>query len=253
MKKFDFLLVIFALGLIGLGYYFSQGFKTESGITSEKAQKHHSLKDKNKKRLPSANDKEPKKQRKQPRSSMYFEQYKDLKKCLSGGCGYPETDPRSYELEALSAINKHLDKIDFLNQNQAAYILKDAVKLPSGHIKATVLKHIKEMSLYDPALRDLVLQEVVAYHDSKLIPDALNYLKEFSSNEDRTLIHEKIYEEIAHGSPMVANALAENIKSLLDSNALDFYKSNLSSLQEGPIKTNLKRQLRDYELMSSAG
>lgn len=263
MKKFDFLLVLIALGLIGMGYYFAKEFKSEAGTAmdtnsssqeSEASEENSIPGDKQNQRIPSNNGEQKKSRTKEDSPSASFQkQYFDLKNCLvTEDCDFPQDDPRSYEISILQALNSHLADLSTLNAEQSEKILKDAAQISDGHIKKTVLKHLVRMAKHDSSWRDLILNEYVDYFDSKLIPEVMDYLKEFSSESDVAIIHQRLLKAMAHGSPMVANAVASNIKSLLNSDSLDFYKRSLNQMQDGPIKDSLRRELRDFELEASA-
>lgn len=259
MKKFDLFLVLIAAALIGMGYYFSKGFRSETEQTLSSSQpKNVNYKKRtfnNQQTDNNTNKSDSLEQKELSPSVVFIKKYIELKKCLSSeDCGYSQEDPRSYELEALTHINVHLSTITEIGPfKQRDALLKDALRLQDGHIKATILAFLTENNLYNSEWRDLILDEYISFYDSKLIPDAMEYFKKFSSAEDKRIIHNRIYKEMANGSPMVGNALANHIKQLLDQSSLGFYKTHLSGLEEGPIKDSLVRQLKDYEMLQSAG
>lgn len=270
MKKFDFFLILVAVCLIGVGYYFAKEFKPETNSAQDDI--HHNEGDEAKvkpslrkrfqipsvpHRLPSGNKDKQQEQKTPPAenpSQTFHKRYLELKNCLkTEACDFSHEDPRAYELGVFKSINDHLADVSQLPSDYLEILLKDAVKIPDGFVKKTVLKHLKDKGIYSHAWRDIVLVEYVGFHDAHLIPEAMEYLKANMNEQDRALAHNKFLHEIAHGSPMVANALVENIKSLLDASSVQYYKQEISRMSDGPIKENLQREIRDYELESSAG
>lgn len=263
MRKFDLFLVLVAICLIGVGYYFSKEFKSENPVREVSGQDEDgSLKKiipglKQKFKTPEAPRVPSGSQNSTPSEKpeqAFHKKYLELKNCLrTEECDFDSSDPRAYELNVLKAINEHLKDVSHLPKEYLNRVLKDAVQISDGHIKKTALNHLKSNSMYDSSWRDLILNEYVAYHDAQLIPEAVDYLKSNMNDQDKQIIHNRFLKEIAHGSPMVANALIENLKGLLDSQSLEYYKKEVANMVDGPIKDNLKREIRDYELESSAG
>lgn len=257
MKKLDLLLITVALSLIGFGLFYSKSSNLKqnphaSSDASTENQAARTPSNADQKDQIKGNKSRPVKDKASEKA--YIDKFQSLKKCLSSqDCDFPQTDPRSYELEVYKAINTHLNNVDVLPGNLKNAILFESAQMSDGFVKETVLKKIIQDKIYSDAWRDIVLNEYIGHHDSKLIPDTIKYLKEHSSAADQTIIHQKIFSEMSKGSPKVANALTDNIKVLLDKNSLSFYKSQLSTLQDGPIKNNLKREILDFEMMASAG
>lgn len=258
MKKFDFLLIIIAAGLIYFGYNFSQRFTSSAEDVTIKNKNQHVNKVKQvSNRLPSQNVND----KVSDESTEAVNVEKDYIKTLVGfnnciksqDCDYPQDDPRSYELEIYKAMNEHIKKVDILSTSLKERVLMSAAKVSDGYVKETVLKKLLAEQIYSDKWRDVILNEYISHYNARLIPDAIEYLKSNSSESDRIIINQRIAEELATGSPMVANALAENLKVLLDKNSVQFYKNYLSNLQEGPIKKSLAREINDFELLSSAG
>lgn len=267
MKKFDVFLLIIACGLIGFGYYFSKEFKSDSEYSSSDFGLKNNMKSKDQALKPEQN-RIPSQQNKPDGSGVpeasninkntveqdYIEKYVTLKKCImSQNCDFSQEDPRSYELEIYKAINAHLKDINLVSPYVKNKILLSAAKLPDGFIKESVLKEIIKDEIYSVEWRDMILDEYVSHYDALLIPDVISYLKKNSNEQDMTIVHQRILKELTNGSPKVANALAENLKPLLDDKSASFYKSQISNLEDGPIKSNLKRELVDFEMSSSAG
>lgn len=257
MKKFDYFLILLAATLIYLGYSFSLRFTNNADDVSEKHKNTYVKKvSQNFDRVPSQNKKSDvvEKLKNNDLEKDYINKYVGFKKCIqSQNCDYPQDDPRSYELEIYKAMNQHLKNVDVLSSKMKEKILMSAAKVSDGYVKETVLKKLLADQIYSPDWRDIILDEYISQYNSRLIPEAIEYLKLNSSEADKIIINQRIAEAIATGSPMVANALAENLKIILDKNSVEFYKSYLSNLQEGPIKKNLARELNDFELHSSAG
>ncbi|MCO5114312.1 MAG: hypothetical protein M9899_09055 [Bdellovibrionaceae bacterium] len=263
MKKFDFFLILVAMCLIGVGYYFAKEFKPEAPAREISGQEENAIK----KIIPSLRQKfkTPEEPPRLPSGSKveassvnpdkaFHQKYLELKNCLrTEACDFGKEDPRAYELNVLSSINEHLTDVDMLSASYLEKLLKDAVQFSSGHIKKTVLNHLNSKDIYDASWRDIILNEYISYHDAHLIPEALEYLKSNVSEQDKQMIHTKLLQEIAYGSPMVANALVENLKGLLDSSSVEYYKQGVANMAEGPIKDSLKREIRDFELELSAG
>ncbi len=272
MKKFDLFLIIMACGLIGFGFYFSKKFKSDSDDNYNIKAKNHLTKHKSSSRKPTQDDdkngkvsknKSPIQSISEPavalslnsnKDQQFQEKYLSLKQCISSqNCNFSQEDPRSYELEIYKAINLHLQNLDQISSELKIKVLQSAAKFSDGYIKQTVLKQLIKDELISESWRDLVLQEYISHHNARLIPEAMEYLKSYTAESDRAIIHQTIFTEIANGSPKVANALAENLKTLLDQKSASFYKSNISNLEEGPIKANLNREIVDFEMQSSAG
>lgn len=265
MKKFDLFLLIIACGLISFGFYFSKHFKSDVDleVKTHGKQMHGSVN--HSKRTPSqtsdlkTNNSESTKNKIDTKEEIssekkYINEYKHLQKCIiTQDCDFPQDDPRSYELAIYQKMNEHLQNIDNVSNSIKEKILMSAAKYSDGYVKETVLHKIMQDKMYSKQWMHIILDEYIAHHNARLIPDAIKYLKEHSSDSERGFIHQRIFSEIANGSPKVANALADNIKILLDEKSYSFYKSQISNLEEGPIRSNLNRELRDYELMSSAG
>lgn len=268
MKKFDFLIVLVASGILTFGYYATQRFKPEAEISMSSA----SSEKKKRQRIPSSNKKGlPKKGVKNiinnkknnahleeknifQERKEYLSRYIKIKTCLqTQDCNYSNDDPRAYELAVYNDLNQHLLKIDLLDKSQKDKVLKASAREPNGYIKEAVLKQLIKDKIYSEEWRDLILDEYVSYHNSKLIPDVIEYFKLYSSDADKKIIHSRIFKEMASGSPMVANALAEHLKTLLNKESIVFYKAQIPVMPEGPIKDNLSREIKDYELHESAG
>lgn len=260
MKKFDVLIVFIAICLLGFGYHFSVKFRKDENVQT----KSQSGLPEGRPRIPSSqkngedshvSSEEPEQGAQNKKlQQRYIAYFMKIKKCISSGsCPFSQEDPRAYEFEAYSRMNKHLKKIGLLDQKQKEALLKLAAKEKSGHVKETVLNEVMKEGFYSTEWRDLLLKEYISFHDPTLVPGVIEYFKKYSSNSDLQIIHEHFFQEITQGSPKVANALAENLKSLLDEKSLSFYKNQLTQLQEGPIKKNLSRQIKAYELMVSAG
>lgn len=261
MKKFDLLLIIVACGLISFGFYFSKRFKHErtdkeysSTLKRDKASVESLSKDKKAHEFDEKTSRQPSQDSKANTEKDFIDKYVELRNCIkSQDCDFSQEDPRSYELAVYDSIKDHLGRVDALSNSLRERVLISAASLPNGHVKELVLAKAIEQKLYSEKWRDTVLNEYVSFHDSKLIPQVIEYFKANSSKADLGLIHERFFQEISNGSPKVANALAENVKQLLDENSLSYYKSKISNLQEGPIKRNLNRELVDYEMITSAG
>lgn len=264
MKKFDLFLVIIAFALVSFGFYFSKMFKPE--IEFEVSKKTFEHKEKiNLKRRPSQiqNQLLEKNNQKNAVKSIssesaidteFAKKYVFLKSCIhTQDCNFSQEDPRAYELEVYVAINVHLKNIDAVSAKFKDRVLKSAARLADGYIKETVLSEVAKNKLASKEWRDLMLNEYIGSHNARLIPETIKYLKTYTDESDKVIIHQKIFSEIATGSPKVANALAENLKILLDDNTVSFYKSQISNLEEGPIKNNLSREILDYEMLASAG
>lgn len=265
MKKFDLFLLIIACGLVSFGYYFSKHFKSDAELgfkAKSKPQMNRQLSSRQPNQTSKVEAKEPaqsqesaeKKNEDLSLERRYVEKFKYLHKCISSqDCDFPQDDPRSYELAIYQEINEHLKNVDMVNSNLKERILMAAAKYSDGYVKETVLNTIMKDKIYSEQWMNVVLDEYIGQYNARLIPDAVQYLKDNSTAEQRDLIHQRIFNEIQTGSPKVANALAENLKLLLDENSFAFYKSKISNLEEGPIRKNLNRELRDYELLTSAG
>ncbi len=263
MKKFDLFLIIIAFALVGFGFYFSKMFKADSEFeVSRKIFEQGS--DTNLNRYPSQINKDDDKINQQnainsisnpePADTFFVKKYVKLKKCVeSQDCNFSQADPRSYELEIYKSINVHLQDVSLLSNPLKNKILKSAAKIPDGYVKKTVLSEIRKDKLQSDEWRDLVLDEYISYYNARLIPETIEYLKTYTGEADKIVIHQRIFSEISTGSPKVANALAENLKILLDNSTASFYKSRISNLEDGPIKKNLSREILDYEMLASAG
>ncbi len=266
MKKFDYFLLFIAVGLLSFGYYFSNQFTTEydnkngfKKITSINKVLNNKL------RIPNQIDNKSKKQNSKKIMNSGFNKTNILenefiskfvyfKNCIKKqDCDFSQEDPRSYELEIYQAMNQHLKSMDMLSAGLKEKVLLSAAREPDGYVKETALKALMEAQIYSEKWRDVVLDEYIGQFNSRLIPDAMAYLNTFSSESDKVIINLRIVQELATGSPMVANALTDNLKIFLDKSSLDFYKNQLSNLEEGPIKKNLKREIHDFEMVSTAG
>jgi hypothetical protein len=262
MKKFDFLLLIIACGLISFGFYFSKKFKSDSESEFDVKTKNQISKTQSSRlpsQVPSAQVKPVgnEEQEATPALSLdqqYKDKYLSLKNCIATqDCDFPQDDPRSYEIEIHREINRHLQDVGQVSEGLKRKVLISAARFSDGYIKETVLRQLVKDKLYSEEWRDLVLNEFISHHNPRLIPEAIEYLKEYSSENDQNLIHQRIFTEISNGSPKVANALAENLKALLNEKSATYYKSQISNLEEGPIKNNLNREIIDFEMQSSAG
>lgn len=262
MKKFDLFLLIIACGLISFGFYFSKKFKSDNESEFDIKVKNQISKTQSS-RIPSqvpaqqdspSGTEEQKDQDQQSLDQQYKNKYLSLKNCIaSQDCDFPQDDPRSYEIEIHREINRHLQDVGQISEDLKRKVLLSAARFSDGYIKETVLRQIVKDKLYSNEWRDLVLNEFISHHNPRLIPEAIEYLKEYSSENDQNLIHQRIFTEISNGSPKVANALAENLKVLLNEKSATYYKSQISNLEEGPIKSNLNREIIDFEMQSSAG
>lgn len=261
MKKFDLFLLIIACGLISFGLYFSKKFKPDNESEFDVKTKNQISKTQSSRipsQVPADQDSagtENQDSNDQPSlDQQYKDKYLSLKNCIaSQDCDFPQDDPRSYEIEIHREINRHLQDVGQISEDLKRKVLMSAARFSDGYIKETVLRQIVKDKLYSNEWRDLVLNEFISHHNPRLIPEAVEYLKEYSSENDQSLIHQRIFTEISNGSPKVANALAENLKVLLNEKSATYYKSQISNLEEGPIKSNLNRELIDYEMQSSAG
>lgn len=257
MKKFDLFLLIIACGLISFGFYFSKKFKPDSESEFDVKTKNQISKTQSSRipsQVPARQDSPSGSEDQESQDQQYKNKYLSLKNCIaSQDCDFPQDDPRSYEIEIHRAINRHLQDVGQISEDLKRKVLLSAARFSDGYIKETVLRQMVKDKLYSDEWRDLVLNEFISHHNPRLIPEAIEYLKEYSSENDQNLIHQRIFTEISNGSPKVANALAENLKVLLNEKSATYYKSQISNLEEGPIKSNLNRELIDFEMQSSAG
>lgn len=261
MKKFDLFLMIIACGLVSFGFYFSKKFKSDVEYDYDTKTK-NKITESQSSRIPSQqNDPKGRKinsinenDKDKSLDAKYKEKYLALKKCiLTQDCDFPQDDPRSYELAIYQSINEMLQDVGQVSDDLKEKVLISAARMNDGYIKETVIKQLLKDKMHSPRWRDLVLSEYVSHHNARLIPQTVEYLKAYDTEQDKVVIHTKIFTEISNGSPKVANALAENLEQLLDEKTATFYKSQISNLKEGPIKTNLTREITDFEMMSSAG
>jgi len=126
----------------------------------------------------------------------------------------------------------------------------DASKLitePSGHIKKMALMIFNESAL-STEKRDLVISEILSYHDAKLILPAMLYVKRyFDIQKGGDLLDAKLLEVIKHGSIYCKREVAKNIHFLIDETNLKKYQKLLNELDKNSIVyKNLQYSLKRY-------
>lgn len=185
-----------------------------------------------------------------------------IESCLEDECTYADNDPREYVLSVYKDLSTKIGKYknfwvkswSKLSANQKSYIL-NLLAHDDGHVKAEVLSLLSALPKEEAAKHvDLVLEEVINYHDSKLIPEAMALLKTGQNTTNEVKVSTHLSKALKQGSPHVSQEISKGIYSFLSPNTALLFEETLPQLPESaPETTYLTSALTEYEMKSSGG
>jgi hypothetical protein len=182
-----------------------------------------------------------------------------LNKCYNEECPMEKVDPRTdyftigQKVKAeLEALRSHVNANHLVDES-VAKIARDALENDDGHVQEVALDIIATQNPSEENL-DTILEKVVKGYDDKLIAQAMNELKRYTSEADQEKIRNVLSEEILHGTPFVAQAIAQKIGMFINAKTVAYYKGLADKVGPGTIVyNNLKASIDAFQRGSSEG
>jgi hypothetical protein len=198
----------------------------------------------------------------QKKISFSIGKVKKIKSCLQKDCDYPDNDPREYSLSVYKDMSQKISTYRafwiknwrLFSDSQKSNIL-DFLKEDDGFVKKEMLDLLNTLPKDEASEHvDLVLDHVVDYHDSNLIPDALKFLKKTLNPNTEQTLSKRLSRAVSQGSPHVAQAVSKGVSSFISERTAQQYKDILKTLPEAsPEKGQLSSALDEYNLEQSGG
>ncbi len=189
-----------------------------------------------------------------------IEALNQLRSCYEkeGSCQFPQSDPKSEYFAIGQKIKNSLLKLqDRVSRNQIkdesiAEIARNFLKVPDGHVKEAALHLI---STQEPSPKNLqaILDEIINYHDAKLIAHAMLELQRYLGTSDEAIIHPALAQALTQGSPLVSEQVSRFIFPFLNTKSLTLYRSTLNRLNIGSGASNkLRNALNEHSKQQRA-
>lgn len=264
-KQMIFFTLLFGV-LVSFYNYIDKDFKEKTALSSVENKKNNNYPDplksqKNslKKRAPSNVDlsKLAATSKKAPKTKSPFESHLN---CIhEQNCDLPDDDPKAYMFAAYKNLSVAIkeNKSYFLTNwnNTKATLLKSFLKLPDGFVKNEALQIALELNHRDSqGLLTSVVDDVLHYHDAELVEDSLKFLSQTMTTENEHYIYSEVGKALSTGSPVVGEALAQNIDVLLNPRSVETFKNVASKLPPGSAeKVFLNSSIKEFEMRQSGG
>jgi hypothetical protein len=186
------------------------------------------------------------------RAKALVEQVRTLEACYGGGCGYPETDAKSYSfgvgqdlktaLFQLAATSRTAE----LKGEALAAIAREQLKNEDGHVQEAALALLATQPPSEANLA-AVLDNVIAGYDAQLIQAAMGELRRYTSEHDQEKIAAALSGAMTSGSPFVAREVSNGITPFLLPRTVPIYEEALASIIEGSlVRRDLARAIDEY-------
>ncbi|MGH1467430.1 MAG: hypothetical protein ACRBBP_00925 [Bdellovibrionales bacterium] len=191
-----------------------------------------------------------------------FNKVKGIELCLEVECDYPDNDPREYSLSVYKDLSVRVSKYSAFWVNSWSKMTSKDHKFiigllnhDDGFVKKEVLAVLNSIPNEEASkYLDVVLNEVIDYHDSELIPEAMAFLEKTQSSESELLVAQKLSTALRVGGPHVSQEISKGIHKFITPNTAFIYEETLPSLpEEAPETTYLMSALTEYEMQQSGG
>ncbi len=189
---------------------------------------------------------------------LQFSNLKKIEKCYEkeGTCGFPQTDPKSEYFAIGERLKKDLLKMQnfVVNNNikneKISEIANHFLATPDGHVKKAAM-HLMATQETDLNSLDSLLNNVINYHDSQLIEQAMLELKRYLGNEqNESKINNALIRAMKSGAPFVSTEVSKHLGPFLNQKSYPLYKSTLDTVSKGShTHKNLKNVIAEYQLL----
>ncbi len=176
--------------------------------------------------------------------NAFRERLHALSNCYESGCVPENTEGRDRYFEIGQRIRKELIvmsravKKDHFQDEQISEIAREFLQNSDGHVKAAALELISTQSTSSENLQ-AILNGVILDSDPELIEQGFIQLSRYNYSYDRIQINQAVEETLLHGSPFVAQKIAEQIYSILDETSYPFYTQLASQLDDDSNVKNI--------------
>lgn len=191
-----------------------------------------------------------------------FFKMKKIENCLDENCSYPDNDPREYSLSVYKDLSLRVSRYkDFwarswsrIELDQQKYIIS-LLKLDDGFVKKEILSLLSSLPKSEANKHlNLILNDVIGYHDSKLIPVAMTLLARTKTPENEIKVSKALSTAIKQGSPHVSEEISKNIHKFISPRTAHLYEETLPKLPKAAAETTfLTSALTEYEMLQSGG
>lgn len=190
-----------------------------------------------------------------------FKSLKELQECYEeeDSCNFPSEDPREYFLaigqelkKSLKELYKYVIEQKIVNKT-VVDIANNFLQISDGHVKeaALMLLSTQPTEFIDPGV---IASNVVDYHDTRLIPLAMDIFSRFEDEDSLRLINNSFKKCMNNGSHYVANKIALLLRPFLNEDNLQEYRHLLDNLPaKSKIRKILQASLEEFELEKGQG
>lgn len=189
-------------------------------------------------------------QKRQPasiiKSASTFKEVFDLEKCLEGGCTYPQTDPRSYELAVyrdmaakLRSMGESLGDDSKEFDNHLLSILH-FLEIPDGFVQEAALELLSRTTPTEEsfeALQGMMQRGVDPLITGQIISEFEKYK---SDSQKRASIEEVLLFSLERGPISSRSVIADRMLPFIQRESVEALKSILAKL---PKKTPLSKSV----------
>ncbi len=191
-----------------------------------------------------------------------FDKIRGVELCLEVECDYPDNDPREYSLSVYKDLSMRITKYsNFWKNSWSKMTTKDQefitglLKHDDGFVKKEILSLLNSLPSEDTGkYLGAVLNDVIDYHDSQLIPAALVFLNNTQTPDNEMLVSQRLSAALRVGGPHVSQEISKGIHNFISPNTAFIYEATLTSLpEEAPETTYLMSALTEYEMQQSGG
>lgn len=182
--------------------------------------------------------------------------------CFEKECTYPDNDPLEYSLSVYKDLSLRIEKYknfwaaswDKIPDSQKQYLV-GMLAHDDGFVKKEVLSLIAKLPPEESSkYLDLVLKDVIAYHDSKLIPEALKFIANTKTTQNEVKVSQSLSVALKQGGPHVSQEISKNIGRFISPKTADLYSKILPHMpKSAPETVYLSSALTEYEMKQSGG
>ncbi|RZA05750.1 MAG: hypothetical protein EOP11_12090 [Proteobacteria bacterium] len=172
--------------------------------------------------------------------------------CYSGGCDFPETDPRSYNFAVGLELKSNLYTLattaaaNELKSEAIASLAREQLKSEDGHVQEAALALL---ATQEPSEANLtaVLDNVITGYDAQLIQAAMKQLQRYPSEGDQERIAAALSSAMTTGSPFVAREVSSAIEPFMQPRTVPIYEEAVASITEGSlVRRDLAQSIASY-------
>ncbi len=168
-------------------------------------------------------------------------------------CPFSQSDSRAYDLavgkklkEKINEISEYVEEANIEDERIAA-LARKYLSVEDGHVKEAALLLLSTQPTSEDNLNS-ILDEVIDYHDSALLPVAFLEFEKYENESDRQMIEESLFKNMKSGSILVREGISKNLLTMINERNKEKVVMFMQSLpSDSNMRRNLQNSIERYE------